>query len=160
MRKWLVLAVLFLAMPLSPAATLCIHRGVDNARTTLEQEFHESRWVVRARVISADTHWSDEDESWTLYGLEVVHSYKGSLLRRFTFFTGRNSGGFYMDGDNGRPDLGGEYLLFLVPHPRSSTNPPAARRALWVNYNCGQSKRWTEVTAGEASRLRALSGRR
>ncbi len=160
MRRYMALAIVLLAMQVSPAGALCIYRGVDNARTTLEQEFRDSRWVVRARVISGDYHWSDEDESWTLYRLEVVQSYKGRLPRRFVFFTHRNSGGFYMDGEGAVPNLGGEYLLFLVPDPRRRSNPPAARQAVWVNYNCGQSKAWTEVSPATRRRLQALAARR
>jgi hypothetical protein len=142
-----------------PANALCIYHGVDNAKTTLEQEFRDSRWVVRAHVTSADYHWSDEDESWTLYRLKVVQSFKGKLPNNFTFFTERNSGGFYMDGNDATPDLNGDYLLFLARFPRS-TDPPAARGALWVNYNCGQSKAWARVSKDELRRLRLLSSRR
>ena len=144
----------------SPAHALCSYRGVDNARTTVAQEFKDSRWVVRAHVVSADYHWSDEDESWTLYRLEVVQSFKGDLPRRFTFFTMRTSGGFYMDGDGGVPDLDGDYLLFLTRRPWPRSDPPAARGALWVNYNCGQSKAWSQVTQKENAQLRELSARR
>ena len=159
-RIWLIVGLIAVAP--APAKALCIYRGVDNARTSLEQEFRDSRWVVRARVVSAQSHWpSDDDESesepWTLYRLEVVQSYKGVLPRRFTFFTGRHSGGFYMDRDGGAPDVGGEYLLFLVRYPRSRTDPPAARRALWVNYSCGQSRPWREVTGDERRRLLGLA---
>ena len=142
-----------------PANALCIYRGVDNARTTLNQEFRDSRWVVRARVVSADYHWSDEGESWTLYRLKVVQSFKGDLSNRFTFFTERNSGGFYMDGDGAVPNMDGDYLLFLTRFPRS-TDPPATRGALWVNYNCGQSKPWAEVSSDDLRKLRKLSSRR
>lgn len=109
--------------------------------------------------MSADYHWSDEGESWTLYRLKVVQSFKGKLAGRFTFFTERNSGGFYMDGNGAVPDMDGDYLLFLMRLPRS-TDPPAARGALWVNYPCGQSKPWAEVSKVEQSQLRALSSRR
>src|SRR3954453_12459418 len=95
-----------------PANALCSYHSVHDARTTLEQEFRDSRWVVRAHVTSADYHWSDEDESWTLYRLKVVHSFKGKLPNRFTFFSERNSGGFYMDGNDATPDMDGDYLLF------------------------------------------------
>lgn len=142
-----------------PADALCIYNGVDNAKTTLEQEFHDSQWVVRARVTSADYHWSDEGESWTLYRLKVVQSFKGKLPNNFTFFTERNSGGFYMDGNGATPDLDGDYLLFLTRFPRP-TDPPAARGAFWVNYNCGQSKPWAQASKDDLRRLRLLSTRR
>ena len=140
-----------------PASALCTYHGVDNAKPSLTQEFHDSKWVVRARVVSADYHWSDEDESWTLYRLKVVKSYKGKLRTRFTFFTERNSGGFYMDGAGGVPDLDRGYLLFLASDGWSKAGRPFAKDALWVNYNCGQSKVWNEVTAREAAQLVALS---
>lgn len=146
-------------MAASPVEALCIYNGVDNAKTTLAQEFRDSRWVVRAHVISADYHWSDEDESWTLYRLRVVQRFKGKLPKHFTFFTERNSGGFYMDGKDATPDLDGDYLLFLVHWPRP-TDPPAARGALWVNYNCGQSRPWAQVSRDDLRRLRLLSARR
>lgn len=155
-RPLIAAAALFAAWP---ANALCIYHGVDNAKTSLEQEFRDSRWVVRAHVMSADYHWSDEGESWTLYRLKVVQSFKGKLPNRFTFFTERNSGGFYMDGNDATPDLDGDYLLFLTRFPRS-TDPPAARGALWVDYNCGQSKPWAKVSKGELRRLRLLSSRR
>ena len=144
----------------APAHALCIYHGVDNAKTSIEQEFRDAQWVVRAHVVSAEYHWSDEDGSWTLYRLKIVQSFKGNLPQRFTFFTERNSGGFYMDGEGGVPDLDGDYLLFLTPRPSPRTDPPAAKGALWINYNCGQSKAWSNVTQTQAARLRALAVRR
>jgi hypothetical protein len=130
---------------------------VDNAKTSIAREFHDSKWVVRAHVVSADYHWSDEDESWTFYRLKVVKSYKGKLQTRFTLFTERNSGGFYMDGTGGMPDLDRDYLLFLMPNGWSKVGRPFAKDALRVNYSCGQSKVWSEVTAHESAKLVALS---
>jgi len=140
-----------------PASALCIYHGVDNAKTSILREFRDSKWVVRAHVVSADYHWSDEEESWTLYHLKVVKSYKGKLRTHFTFFTERNSGGFYMDGAGGVPDLDRDYLLFLVSDGWSKAGRAFAKDALWVNYNCGQSKVWNEVTAHDAAELAALS---
>ncbi|GAA0735996.1 MULTISPECIES: hypothetical protein [Sphingomonas] len=159
MLKKLAIAILVTTWS-SPASALCIYRGADNAKTTIAQEFRDSRWVVRAHVVSVDYHWSDEDESWTLYRLKVVKSYKGNLTTRFTFFTERNSGGFYMDGNDGGPDLDRDYLLFLTPQAFGKGQPASARGALWVNYNCGQSKVWNEVTAREAAELATLSRHR
>jgi hypothetical protein len=160
MRRRALIAVGMAALGTSPAEGLCIYHGVDNAKTTVEQEFRDSRWVVRAHVVSADYHWSDEDESWTLYRLRVVTSFKGRLPNRFMFFTTRDSGGFYLDGPNAVPDVDGDYLLFLTPVTYPHSLPPAARGALDVNYNCGQSKAWRQVSAGEARRLRSLSSSR
>ena len=78
-----------------------------------------------------------------------------------TFFTYRDSGGFYMD----RPwmdlpkghDIGGEYLLFLQPSEYLTPDPPEAKGTVFVNYNCGQSKAWNEVSPADRARLDALS---
>ncbi|MET3712380.1 hypothetical protein ABIC65_003092 [Sphingomonas trueperi] len=129
MLKMLAAAILVIAWSF-PASALCIYHGVDNAKTTIAQEFTDSRWVVRAHVVSVDYHWSDEDESWALYRLKIMKSYKGQLRMRFAFFTERNSGGFYMDGDGGGPDLDRDYLLFLTPRPFPRSDPPAAKGAL------------------------------
>ncbi|NEX92218.1 hypothetical protein [Caulobacter sp. 17J65-9] len=166
MKGWFaaLAAVVFLTAG-SPAQALCSYRGALDAKTTLEQEFRDSRYVVRARVRSAESHWPDDasdDDPWTLYRLEVVESFKGDLPHGFTVFTERNSGGFYMDDPkSGRgPDLGGEYLLFLNPSPYGPNHPPVAKQSFWVNYNCGQSQRWTELSSNEIRRLRALSTRK
>ena len=154
--KLLIAGALWL-VPEGPASALCIYRGVDNARTSMDQEYRDSRWVVRARVLGVETRWR-EGEGSTLYRLELVRSYKGAAPRSFSFFTERNSGGFYMDNAAGRPDVGGEYLLFLVPNSRPGE--ASARHALRVNYNCGQSRPWGQVNARDARRLTALARRR
>ena len=156
MLRRLLIAATVSSAPAYPASALCIYRGIDNARTSLDQEFRDARWVVRARVLSATTRWREGAGS-TLYRLELVRSYKGTLARRFSFWTQRNSGGFYMDNGAGHPDIGSEYLLFLVPHPRASASPLGA---LWVNYNCGQSRLWRQVNARDARRLEVLARRR
>lgn len=92
MRKRVLAAISFQVAWVSPADALCIYHGVDNARTTLEQEFEDSRWVVRAHPISADYHWANVGENWTLYSLRVVHRFKGNLPQRFRFYTKRDSG--------------------------------------------------------------------
>lgn len=164
MRSWLSGCALALALAAAPgsAGALCIYKGVDNARTTLSEEFTDSRWVVRARVLSATDHWSDTGESWTLYQLQVVRTYKGAPPGRLKFLTLRDSGGFYMD----RPwvalpkghDIGGEYLLFLTPWG-SEAPPGRVRGAVFVTYNCGQSRPWAEVSTADRRRLERLSAR-
>ena len=156
MLSRLLFSAALLAASASAAQAVCIYHGQLYVRTTLDQEFRDARWVVRARVVSGLSFWSDESESWTRYRLEVVHSYKGTIPRRFDFFTERNSGGFYLDAEGSTPDIGGEYLLFLVSLPHRA-GPPEARRALWVNYNCGQSRSWREVTSAQRRRLQLLS---
>src|SRR5258708_3400669 len=154
-NRALIAAVVLVAA--SPADALCIYHGVDNAKTTLKQEFHDSRWVVRAHVMSADYHWSDEGESWTLYRLRVLRGFKGKPPNQFLFFTTRDSGGFYLDGRDATPDFDGDYLLFLTRTAFPGNLPRAARGALDVNYNCGQSKPWRQVSWSEAKRLASLS---
>lgn len=155
--KWLLAAASLMAIPGS-AQALCIHNGELYAKTTLDQEFREARWVVRARVLSA-RNWEDSEANGTLYRLQVVDSFKGELPEQFAFSTERNSGGFYLDNDSGAPDVSAEYLLFLVPNPRDASGPPAVRGSLWVNYSCGQSRRWSAVAADDRSELAALSSR-
>jgi hypothetical protein len=154
---WRSLAALLLPFAPGPAYALCIHNGELYANTTLPQEFAESRWVVRARVERVQDHFPNVGAAWTLYRLRVVEAYKGEPSARFTFFTDRNSGGFYMDRAGSGHDLGGEYLLFLNPLSARANDPPAARGATFVNYNCGQSRPWTEVSATDRTTLLRLS---
>ena len=84
-------------------------------------------------------------------------SYKGRLGSHFNFFTYRNSGGFYMDRPRGRgADIGGDYLLFLNPASHPAALPRWARDSLWVNYACGHSKPWREVTRAEVQLVERL----
>jgi hypothetical protein len=137
----------------NPCFALCIYNGRLYAKTTIAQEVRDSKWVVRAKLISADNHWSDEDDSWTLYHVQTIRSYKGRAPHRLAVFTYRDSGGFYLDKGTSN-DLGGEYLLFLIPAIQKL--PPSARGASQVNYSCGQSKPWAEVTEPQAQALAAL----
>jgi hypothetical protein len=151
-----------------PATALCYYHGQFNVHTTIAEEFAESRWVVRARVLSATDCWGDTDgcrdpdAPFSIYWLKVVHSYKGNPPPSLKFFTERDSGGFYMD----RPwvklpaghDIGGEYLLFLVPNTWSRAHR-ATRNSVFVNYSCGQSKPWTEVPTSARKLLDQLSKR-
>ena len=91
-----VAAITILSAP-PTACALCSYRGQDNAKTTVSQEFGDAKWVVKAKVLSASDHWSDADDSWTLYDLEVTHAFKGKPAKRLHFFTFRDSGGLYMD---------------------------------------------------------------
>ncbi|HYI47547.1 MAG TPA: hypothetical protein VEX35_03695 [Allosphingosinicella sp.] len=153
-----ILTAALLAIPLSPVRAACSYGGVDNATTTMAQQFRDSRWVVRARVLAADNHWSDDGESWTRYSLAVVRAYKGAPPARLAFFTTRDSGAFYLDRGT-MPDLGGEYLLFLNPIRPYRGQLPAARGAVFVNYACGQSRPWAEVPGTDERRLDLLAGR-
>ena len=157
LRKWLVTCLI--ALSPSAAAALCSYDGVYNAKTSVSQEFRDAQWVVRVHILSADYHWSDEDDSWTVYRLKAVRVYKGKMRSDFNVFTYRDSGGFYMDGNGAVPDLDRDYLLFLVSDAWLNTAPRAARGALRVNYSCGQSKLWADVTDKEQAQLRWLSRR-
>jgi opacity protein-like surface antigen len=135
------------------AHAVCEYRGVMGAQSTIAQEFEDSQWVVRVAVFGGDYHWSDEGESWTTYRLKVLQSYKGQSPAQITLFTMRDSGGFYLDGDNATPDLDHEYLLFL--NPLALDRPP--RDARQVNYSCGKSGRWDVVPAADRAELARLS---
>jgi hypothetical protein len=115
------------------------------AKTTIPQEFRESRWVVRVKVIAARDHWSDIEDSWTLYRIRVMHAYKGTPPADLGFFSFRNSGGFYLDRPWHGHDIGGEYLLFLNPGRPYRGMPKAERGTVSVNYECGQSKEWWKI---------------
>jgi hypothetical protein len=147
------LAALTLACA-APAKASCFYGGKFDARTSIAQEFRDSRWVVRAKVIAASDHWSDDKDSWTTYDLAVLDTFKGKLPSRIRFFTTRDSGGFYMD-QGLRHDIGGEYLLFLWARPNRKDLPPEAKGAFFVNYNCGLSGPWAKVTAVDRQRLNA-----
>lgn len=157
LAPWLIAGFLSL-VPLTSAQALCVYRGDLYARTTLAQEFADARWVVKARVLSAIDGGGEEDGGyWTIYHLEGLTPFKGGLPDRFTVFTERNSGGFYMDRDGGGPDVGSDYLLFLNPAAPQDGRPAAARQAFSVNYSCGQSRRWAEVGVAESRALEALA---
>jgi hypothetical protein len=164
--KRLSLTLISVGALLLPArvAAFCYYNGEFNVRSTIQQEFAHSKWVVRARVLSARDGIfkpeTDHETSWTTYQLQVVRSYKGNAPKRLNFFTERNSGGFYMD----RPwvklpaghDIGGDYLLFLNPNRWSGTDA-APRNSVFVNYPCGQSKPWREVSQSSRRLLDHLS---
>ncbi len=153
-----------LVMVPASAAAFCMHNGELYAETTLEQEFAESRWVVHARVVAADYWWppvTSDESAWATYRLEVLNSFKGPAPDEFLFFTERNSGGYYMDiplPQGGGADIGGEYLLFLNPSDWHSGRVQTSDEIVFVNYACGQSRRWIEVSADDRGLLERLSG--
>jgi len=153
-----LMAGLMAVLP-SPVRAICYYNGRFSATTTIRQEFHDARWVVRARVLSARYDYTDNG-NWTLYRLRVVRAYKGRMPTTFTFFTTRDSGGFYMDKGISTPDRSQDYLLFLVSYPRNSDYPTESRGAYWVNYNCGQSRAWPRLTPGQRRLLEQLASRR
>jgi hypothetical protein len=156
MRAIVFPVVLALSAVGSSAHALCIYKGELYAQTTVSQEFQDSRWVVKAKVLSATDHFIEGEEHWTEYQLEVQHAYKGDAPPRLRFFTFRNSGGFYLDRGQ-EHDVGGQYLLFLNPTPRLPYVPAAASGMVSVNYSCGVSGPWTGVTAASRAELVRLS---
>lgn len=134
-----------------PAAAFCSYRGEMYAKTTVAQERRDAKWVVKARIVSADYHWADVGASWTVYQLRVVTRFKGPPGRIVRLFTYRDSGGFYLDGNNASPGLGTDYLLFLVPS--TQTLPRGIGTVTQVNYACGQSRRWSELSRADRAAL-------
>lgn len=158
MVRWLAFFGSILAGFLPSAANaFCAYHGELYAKISLQQEYHDARWVVRAKVLSA-SDWSRADTTGTVYRLSISNSFKGNAPDHILYSTERNSGGFYLDR-GAKPDVGGEYLLFLIPNPRPKEGPPSIAKAVWVNYNCGQSKPWREVSRSDRARLRSLSRR-
>jgi hypothetical protein len=144
------------ALAARPAQAFCSYRGQLYARTTPAQEFADSRWVVRAKVIAANDHWSAESDPWIEYHLRILTPFKGRPPLRIDLFTYRNSGGFYLDKGM-HHDIGGEYLLYLNPADTDAEVPFTARSLTEVNYACGQSKQWADVGSADRQHLIALS---
>lgn len=139
--------VVALGAPATSASAVCIYGGELDARTTLDQEFRDAPVVVRGTVLSARDlrPWGEDGEWGTAYQVRVDRAFKGAPPAILTYFTERNSGGFYLDA-------GQTYLLFLVPRTDGSwaREIPDAYR---VNYSCGQSRRWSELTTSARSEM-------
>jgi hypothetical protein len=155
MRAIVLPIVIALSALGSSAHALCIYKGELYAQTTVSQEFEDSQWVVKAKVLSATDHFIEGEEPWTEYQLEVQHAFKGDPPRRLRFFTFRNSAGFFLDRGQAH-DVGGEYLLFLNPTPSFPHDPAAARGTVSVNYSCGASGPWSSVSATSGMELLRL----
>jgi hypothetical protein len=161
-----IFAISLAVVPLHEASAFCMYDGKMYAKTTIRQEFRDSRWVLRVRVLSERNNGSrpavDQglEALWSIYRLNVTHRYKGKGPSTMTFFTERNSGAFYFDRPWKGPDIGTEYLVFLNPNEHYAGEPREARGTVFVNYSCGQSKPWREVSAGERRLLERLSVRR
>jgi len=158
----LMIAALTLA-PLSQAQALCLYKGVFSAKTTIAQEFADSRWVVRARVTAQTDSWADariDDEApWTLYRVEILEAFKGNPPAAMKVFTMRDSGGFYLEPRPGEPDHYVDYLLFPIPKPHYLGDPAEAAGTAIVNYSCGMSKPWNELTSEDIAALNAARRR-
>jgi hypothetical protein len=151
------IAALVALMAAVPASAFCEYRGQLYARTTIQQEYGDARWVVRARLLSVTDFFEDRYFPGTLYRLQVLETFKGNPPRNISLYTHRSSGGFYIYG---RPDepIGAEWLLFLNPGRwAAAENPPAARGATSVNYSCGQSRLWSAVQNSDRELLRRVS---
>jgi hypothetical protein len=149
---------------LLPGSASALCRGAS-----VQPEYREAEWVVRARVVSAINRYDDNPGAayrrlWgdggpvVRYVLRVQDSYKGRPPREIVFFQERNSGAFYMDRGM-KPDIGGSYLLFLNRIPAYPGKPGMARDAMQVRHSCGQSKAWPEVRAKDLAALTRLAGR-
>lgn len=146
------LACLAAAVVATPAEALCVYNRQLYARTTIPQEFRDSKWVIRGRIERERRHYSDADESWFVYDVRPVKSFKGGPKSRFRLFTYLDSGGF-------QPDVGIDYLLFLDPPMQDQTR--GARGVVEINFSCGQSRPWREISAVDRRLLARLAmGRR
>lgn len=152
-----------IALTILPLATstqaLCSYKDVLYAKTTVEEEFHDSKWVAKIKVQSALNSPEDQDAPWVLYHLKVLTSFKGTPAHVVKFYTERNSGAFYFDRPWAGANIGGEYLVFLNPNPPGRENPSVATGTVFVNYACGQSKPWKEVSAAELKTLKRLAAK-
>jgi hypothetical protein len=156
--KLSIFAIL-IAVPLSQADALCSYDGVYNLKTTVRQEFRDSPWVVRARVVSVIDGDDRDNGPWIVYRLKIERIYKGRPPRPLSMFTEVNSGGFYLNSGWGDHHVGNVHLLFLGPPGYALPRP--ARGSTMINYSCGQSKEWNRVGPKTRLLLERLSrGRR
>ena len=118
------------------------------ATTTLADEFHDLALVVKGTVLSSRN--IGPDENGTVYRIRIEQSFKGKAPAVITDYTDRDSGGFYL-GEGGE---GPEYLLFLNPISRTRKSAPDAYE---VNYSCGQSRPWANVSRKDREKLTGLS---
>lgn len=133
------------------AQALCTYKGELYAQTTIEQEFNDAKLVVKATVLACrDKTFSDEDETDGVFcSVRIEKTFKGRSKKSLSYFSARNSGGFYLD-------IGDEYLLFLDPAAATDW-AKFAPNSVVVNYNCGQSQAWSKVSSRDKDRLNALS---
>ena len=162
MRVLFLIGSIAALLAAAPANALCFYTKADfyagkaRSYTSIPQEFRDSRWVVRARVINARYHSTDSD-SWTLYTVRVLDRFKGRSTHAMRVFTYRDSGGFYLDKGPSSPDRANDYLLFL--NPATQVLPRGMRNVVQVNFSCGQSRPWKELTRTDLAKLDLLAGR-
>jgi len=162
MRVLFLIGSIAALLAAAPANALCFYTKADfyagkaRSYTSIPQEFRDSRWVVRARVINARYHGTDSD-SWTLYTVRVLDRFKGPSTHAMRVFTYHDSGGFYLDKGLNSPDRANDYLLFL--NPATQVLPRGMRDVVQVNFSCGQSRPWKERTRTDLAKLDLLAGR-
>jgi len=157
MRRSIAIAVAAVAPLLAtPAHALCVYHDRMYAKTSLAEEFHDAKWVVKAKVEAGDYHWANYGPSWTIYTVRVLTRFKGPPVATFRLFTYRDSGGFYLDKGTD-PDLDSDYLLFL--DPAIQTLPRGVANVVQVNYACGQSKQWSDLTLADQRTLARFARR-
>jgi hypothetical protein len=146
----------------SSADALCIYSGKHfeksasaefggrlYAKTTLEDEFADSALVIRgAAVSSREIRARDFDENpGVVYRIKVDQAFKGKPAPTLADFSERNSSGFYLT-------RGTQYLLFLDPIDPTEKRAPGT---MVVNYSCGQSRPWADVSLRDREHLANLS---
>lgn len=160
--KILCSAALTAALPASGANALCIYGGKHfteakdgdgsdrglYATTTLADEFLDSTLVVKGTVLSSRN--IGLDANGTIYRIRIDRTFKGKAPAVITDYTDRDSGGFYL-GEGGE---GPGYLLFLNPISRTRKFAPGAYE---INYSCGQSRPWANVSLKDREKLTGLS---
>jgi hypothetical protein len=144
------IAVCFISLG-SASHALCIYDGKLDEKTTLEQEFRDVSLVVKAEVLSSRVIAipGPEEDTGILYRIRVSQSFKGKAPTVLSYYSRRDSGGFYLDARTG-------YLLFLDPISLSEWAQDAPGATV-VNYNCGQSRAWAGVSRSDREKLQALS---
>jgi hypothetical protein len=123
------------------------------ATTTLADEFTDSVLVIHGSVLSRQDIGLDHQDTrgWgTVYRVGVDEVFKGHAPNKsILYYSDRDSGGFYL-GEGGESR---EYLLFLDPIRHGHWASKEAPGAYEVNYNCGQSRQWREVSPEDRKRL-------
>jgi hypothetical protein len=158
-RRALALSMTLLATAgvAGQAQALCIYRGELHGKSTITGEFRESSLVIKGTAVEThDIQPVDPDrsplDSYAIARIRVDKVFKGVAGREVLLISERNSGGFYVDP-------GVQYLLFFNPPERpgwSKGYDPAAiaklqllPRPRLINFSCGQSAPWGEVSAAK-----------
>ena len=171
MKAPIVIAISLAILAGSPEArALCIYGGRHftkskgdhdfggrmYAKTTMADEFQDSALVVKGTVLSSRNIGLNppNENGWgTVYSVRIDRTFKGKAPPIILDYTDRDSGGFYL-GEGGD---GPEYLLFLNPLEHDYWASKFAPGAYEVNYSCGQSRPWRQVSPLDANKLDALA---